>query len=41
VLALSERVRARPRIAAYLKSKRRMPFNQEGIFRRYPELDAR
>ena len=41
VLALRERVRARPRIAAYLKSKRRMPFNQEGIFRRYPELDAR
>jgi glutathione S-transferase len=33
-------VRARPRIAAYLASERRMPFNQEGIFRRYPELDA-
>ena len=41
VLALRERVRARPRIAAYLSSERRMPFNQEGIFRRYPELDAR
>jgi glutathione S-transferase len=41
VLALRERVRARPRIAAYLASERRMPFNQEGIFRRYPELDAR
>lgn len=41
VLALRERVRARPRIAAYLASDRRMPFNQEGIFRRYPELDAR
>jgi glutathione S-transferase len=41
VLALRERVRARPRIAAYLASGRRMPFNQEGIFRRYPELDAR
>ena len=39
VLALRERVRARPRIAAYLASERRMPFNQEGIFRRYPELD--
>jgi glutathione S-transferase len=40
LLALRERVRARPRIAAYLASERRMPFNQEGIFRRYPELDA-
>ncbi|MDX1648377.1 MAG: glutathione S-transferase [Myxococcota bacterium] len=40
VLALRERVRERPRIAAYLASERRMPFNQEGIFRRYPELDA-
>jgi glutathione S-transferase len=41
VLALRERVRARPRIAAYLASERRMAFNQEGIFRCYPELDAR
>ena len=41
VLALRERVRARPRIATYLASERRMPFNQEGIFRHYPELDAR
>ena len=41
VLALRERVRARPRIAAYLASERRMPFNQMGIFRRYPELDER
>jgi glutathione S-transferase len=41
LLALRERVRARPRIAAYLASERRLPFNQEGIFRRYPELDAR
>ena len=40
VLALRERVRERPRIAAYLASDRRVPFNQEGIFRRYPELDA-
>ena len=37
--ALSERVAELPRIAAYLKSPRRLPFNQEGIFRRYPELD--
>jgi len=41
LLALRERVRARPRIAAYLGSERRMAFNQAGIFRRYPELDAR
>jgi glutathione S-transferase len=40
LLALRERVRERPRIAAYLASGRRMPFNQDGIFRRYPELDA-
>jgi len=40
LVALRDRVAARPRIAAYLKSERRRPFNQEGIFRRYPELDA-
>jgi glutathione S-transferase len=40
LLALHERVRARPRIAAYLASDRRIPFNEWGIFRRYPELDA-
>jgi glutathione S-transferase len=28
-----------PGIRAYLKSDRRLPFNQEGIFRHYPELD--
>ena len=38
--ALSERVRERPRIAAYLASPRRIPFNEQGIFRHYPELDA-
>jgi glutathione S-transferase len=32
-------VAARPNIAAYLASKRRIPFNEEGIFRHYPELD--
>lgn len=36
---LRRRVAARPRIAAYLASERRIPFNEEGIFRRYPELD--
>ncbi|MGX4642386.1 glutathione S-transferase family protein [Massilia sp. SYSU DXS3249] len=37
--ALRARIAARPRIAAYLGSPRRLPFNEEGIFRRYPELD--
>ena len=39
LLALHAQVAARPNIAAYLASKRRIPFNQEGIFRHYPELD--
>jgi glutathione S-transferase len=39
VVALHERVAARPRIAAYLASNRRIPFNEHGIFRHYPELD--
>jgi len=38
--ALHQRVQDRPRIAAYLKSDRRIPFNERGIFRHYPELDA-
>jgi glutathione S-transferase len=37
--ALRDRVAARPRIVAYLASKRRLPFNEEGIFRHYPDLD--
>ena len=41
LVALRDRVAARPRIAAYLASPRRLPFNQDGIFRRYPELDLR
>ena len=40
LVALRDRVAARPRIAAYLASERRLPFNEQGIFRRYPELDA-
>jgi glutathione S-transferase len=40
LFALHSRVKERPRIAAYLASPRRIPFNQEGIFRHYPELDA-
>jgi glutathione S-transferase len=38
--ALHDRVAARPRIAAYLASDRRLSFNQQGIFRHYPELDG-
>jgi glutathione S-transferase len=37
--ALRASVKARPRIAAYLASPRRLPFNEDGIFRHYPELD--
>jgi glutathione S-transferase len=37
--ALAQRVEQQPNIAAYLKSERRIPFNEQGIFRRYPELD--
>ena len=39
-IALHDRVAARPRLAAYLSSERRIPFNQDGIFRYYPELDG-
>ena len=37
---LHERIAQRPGIAAYLASPRRIPFNNDGIFRRYPELDG-
>ncbi|HEY4180547.1 MAG TPA: glutathione S-transferase [Kofleriaceae bacterium] len=39
LLDLRDRVAARPRLAAYLSSARRIPFNEMGIFRHYPELD--
>ncbi len=39
LVALRDRVAQRPRLSAYLASKRRIPFNQSGIFRHYPELD--
>ncbi len=39
VRALHARVAALPKVAAYLGSERRIPFNEQGIFRRYPELD--
>jgi glutathione S-transferase len=40
LLGLRDRVQERPRVAAYLASERRIPFNEMGIFRHYPELDA-
>jgi glutathione S-transferase len=40
LVALTERVRKRPHIAAYLNSDRRIAFNEHGIFRHYPELDG-
>lgn len=40
VAALHAGVAQQKRIAAYLASARRLPFNEEGIFRRYPELDG-
>jgi glutathione S-transferase len=40
VVAVHDRVAALPRIAVYLNSERRIPFNEDGIFRRYPELDG-
>lgn len=39
LVALYDAVAARPRIAAYLASPRRMPFDEKGVFRHYPELD--
>lgn len=41
IAALHDAVAARPRIAAYLASERRIPFNQQGIFRHYAALDAK
>ncbi|MGE5535468.1 MAG: glutathione S-transferase [Acidobacteriota bacterium] len=35
-----DRVVKRPNIERYLNSKRRLPFNEWGIFRHYDELDA-
>ncbi|HYM17173.1 MAG TPA: glutathione S-transferase [Micropepsaceae bacterium] len=40
VTALHDEVASRKRISAYLASSRRIPFNEQGIFRHYPELDG-
>jgi glutathione S-transferase len=40
LVELRDRVAARPNIKAYLESRRRIAFNEQGIFRRYRELDG-
>lgn len=40
LVALHDRIAELPRIAAYLASDRRIAFNEQGIFRHYPELDS-
>ena len=39
VQQLHDRVATLPKVAAYLRSERRIAFNEQGIFRCYPELD--
>ena len=39
MVILHDRVMTRPLIAAYLFSPRRLAFNEQGIFRYYPELE--
>ncbi len=39
LVAVRDAVAARPGVKKYLASPRRIPFNESGIFRRYPELD--
>jgi glutathione S-transferase len=39
LVELHDRVASRPNLKAYLSSARRIPFNEDGIFRHYKELD--
>jgi len=39
LVAVHDEIAVRRRITAYLSSERRLPFNQQGVFRHYPELD--
>ena len=39
VVAVRDKVAKRERLKKYLNSPRRIPFNESGIFRHYPELD--
>jgi glutathione S-transferase len=40
LVGLHARVAGRPRIRAYTGSDQRIPFNEDGIYRHYPELDV-
>jgi glutathione S-transferase len=40
LVEVHDRVAARPNIRRYIESERRIPFNESGIFRHYPELDG-
>ncbi|RUM06414.1 glutathione S-transferase [Rhizobium chutanense] len=40
LFALHDAVAKRPNIVRYLASPRRLAFNEDGIFRHYPELDS-
>jgi glutathione S-transferase len=40
LIRLHDQVAELPGIKAYLASDRRLPFNRQGIFRHYPELDS-
>ena len=40
LVSLHNTIAVRPKIKAYLKSERRLPFNESGIFRYYPELES-
>ncbi len=40
LVALHAKVASRPNVAAYLASPRRLPWNDRGVFRHYPELEA-
>lgn len=39
LVSLHHRIQQRQSVAAYLSSERRLPFNEDGIFRYYAELD--
>ena len=39
VVGLHDEMFARPRLKRYIRSKRRLPFNNDDLFRRYRELD--
>ncbi|UOO82093.1 glutathione S-transferase [Uruburuella testudinis] len=40
IMSLHRRVAALPQLQAYFQSSRRLPYNENGIFRHYPQLDG-